>query len=309
MTILESFMAKDALSIIDNYLLSFRSRRNEFSHKAIRILTALKQELTGQAPELSLVYTDLGFHYWLNFFDTVNISGEELPSYLLMQKFIDELKQSGTTSTLTALLQRFEADELTPALNRYEEALFSSLTTLNQFSLAKLKAIYNAFEICLENHLGSRLKLIQTKGTKIIEGLEQQYNEKGLTLELIKGGFNAAIDVASENKDLVIITMFMTQFHLIVTKPQSKTTDLLSLREIAKEAQQHLLAMPEIKEVKQFHWLINLFCNFVNNYIVNAFESQQIKDVNRFFTQLNSEMHEAESQQNRAGITSYKSMR
>ncbi|CEG56016.1 hypothetical protein [Legionella fallonii] len=297
-------MPSNNLSITDRYLSSFRSRNDDFSYRAIRILTAFQKELTHNTPELNSAYTDLGYHYWLNHFDKIEISSKELPSYLLMQKFIDEIEKSGEKTTLTALFKRFNEEALMPALKKYQEALYSSLSSLTPTSLRELETIYNALDFCLENHLGNRLEQIKRKGSGIIQQLQQQFSEVGLTLELIKDGFNAAIDVASENQDLLVVGMFMTQFKIVLTNQRNKTSDLLSLKEIAKEAEKHLLEMPEIKEVKQFHWLINLFCNFVNNYIVYAFESQQRKDVNRFFKQWNEVINEAENQELYATIQS-----
>lgn len=203
----------------------------------------------------------------------------------------------------------FDEQALTPALKKYEKKLFSSRTILNQHSLTRLKSIYDALELCLQNHLGTRLEQVQTKGREIMEALEQQYNKEGLTLALIQGGFNAAIEVASENNDMLVIAIFMAEFHHLVTNPQRKTSDLIGLKELANETKENLLTIPEIREVKQFHWLINMFCNFVNDYILYAFESQQAKDVNRFFTKLNSEIREAENQEILARIASSKSIR
>jgi hypothetical protein len=287
-------MSKDQLlTTTDKYLSLFGKRNDFFSPRAIRTLKTFKEELKGNCPALNDLYTDLGFHFWLDYFDKIKISNDNLASYILMQQFISEVQKLSVTTKLTELtdlFNRFNKEALTPALKEYQE-------TLPPSSFKELEGIYQGLALCLESHLGERkIEEIKNKVMTKVHKLGQEFIKEGLSLGLFRRAFNEAKDIVEENQGMLAVYAFMIQFEFLLKQKQIKTTDLISLKKEAERTRTLMLQIPEIKEVQQFHWLINLFCNFINNYIFDLFESKQRKDVNRFFDQWNLVEQKAEEQ-------------
>jgi hypothetical protein len=167
--------------------------------------------------------------------------------------------------------------------------------------LCELRQIYLGLSDCFDELQTKRNEQIHADGIKKGKKLAQLDD----AIEVGKRVGEEFLAIFKKQEDFIIIYEFMHQFRILLENGHIKTNELISLRDRANQAKEHLLQAPEIKEVQQFHWCINLLCNFINNYIANVFEPQSRKDINRFFNQWARIQGEAEVQENAAKAQSY----
>lgn len=291
---------RQLLDYISTYLLRFEGIRNarsddRFAPKAIAVLNEFRKELEGKKPGFSnIVYPNLGFHFWRKHFDSIRIADSELASHLIMEQFIDGMQATSYKTDITRLLVRYKNEALFPAF----EAFKTSKLSLNFASKRTLRAIFDGLTVCIEGPYG--LTSTSKRSMKAVSNVFK--SAKKATTTLFKEGvseaasefYNNGNSLLQENQDLIAVHSFMIKFEELLFKETIKTGDLIALKSGAEKAKQFILQHPEIKQVKQFHWLINMVCDFINTYICEVFDSQQTKDVNQFFSQLDQEQKKAE---------------
>jgi hypothetical protein len=292
------------LPVINKYIASFERRRqsnvnDDFAPNAIAILNALKLELQGGQSDLhEEIYTHLGFHFFLDqigndliplfnanplAFDVINVEDNTLASYLLMKQFINEMQKSSIqTEQMTALLGRYNNEALTPALEQFKQSKLPELC-LSLYQKATLQGMLEGLVVCLEHSLGNRITEVVRCGKKVMQDTEMGFIRHGLSLPTLIQGIQSSVNLVNGNKDLIKIGAFLVQFQYLLLQDQISTRDFVRLNGQAQETRALLMQMPEIKEVKEYHWIINMICNYINTHIVEVFESQNTNDLNRFF--------------------------
>jgi hypothetical protein len=291
---------RQLLDFVSTYLLRFEEIRNarrddRLAPKAIAVLNEFRKELEGKNTNLNnIVYPNLGFHYWRSNFDSISISNNELASYLIMEQFIDKMQTTPSKTNMTMLLVRYKNEALFPAFEVYK----ASKLTLDFATRRTLRAIFDGLTVCIEGPYG-----LTSTSIRSMKAVTNAFSSaKKATTTLFKEGVSEAASelydtgksLFKENKDLVAIHSFMLKFEELLFEGKIRTSDLIALKDGAKNAKEYILQHPEIKEVKRFHWLINMVCDFINKYIYEVFESQHTKDINRLFSQLDQEQKKAE---------------
>ena len=270
------------IALVQSYLNEFRLRQNAntkdgFAPKAILVLTEFLVELNNRNPKLNhVVYPNLGYHVGffniLTGFDPIEMSNNDLPSYVLMEKFISDIKDFNLNTSMSRLFNKFQVDVLSPAFSKFKREM--SLNYKETFA-----AIFESLNLLIEE--------------PVTKNIEKTGNE--LRIEASKGlSWNLVNTVASKGTIYVPIVYFMGEMERISKEPTLYTRDVIKLKEPALLVQNTLLAMPEIKEMDRFFWLINLICDFINNHIYKVFESDKVKGINNFFSQLDVTITKAE---------------
>lgn len=271
---------QEAIALVNSYLSHFAQRertniRDSFAPNAILVLTEFQNELNDKSPELyNVVYPNLGFREDLNGFNSIKISNNNLASYVLIEKFINDVKKLQIETHLSALLHQFQKQALNPAFPKFKREM-------GRGQKDKLQAIFDGLQLLLDKYMNS-------VEDELIEKVEH------LSLPLLFSTFFA------EGATYAPIVIFMSTMNELLQKPTLYSHDLIQLKQPALLARKTLLQLPKIKEIDRFHWLINWVCDFINDHICEVFESHKIKNVNRFFVQLNETIKEAEQIENKS---------
>lgn len=275
---------------IDLYISFFnkRSTNDPLALAMIETLNKFKQEANGNPPKIDkFVQTALGYtQLWRrDLWEPPTLTQNNCIYYLMINKFINEINEldSDLAPKMFYFFNQFKRKALTPALYKFKELELQ----LSPEDKEELQAMFDKLNVLLEQNVSSYTEQPQSENTTEEES-DLSASEQGVKATASKG----ADAVPSDLEDIIA---FMAYFRKVL-KDNPSIPELIELNQKALEAEQAALNLPEIKEIKEYHWIINKICNLINQYICTAFTSQATKNIQGFFGELNQKSMEKKEQ-------------
>lgn len=275
------------LTLVNLYLPVFEKRvqdepKDTYAPVAINILKVYQALLMGGSP--------YAFHSALNhnYHTALNVWGDSLPSCTLMRQFIEAILATKLANNDSVRWASYSDNVLEPGIAGYQLKLKDQNLILGMDFKHTLKAAFDTFELSLLPLLNERMNKFVLKVLSDKPNDWEKFANQGLTLELLFNFRQVKGPVAQENAELISIINFMYQYKTVLSKEKATVVDYRNLQSSMKTFEDTLLKQPEVRGVSQYHWLINLVCNLINDYITEYFKSDNKVKANGFFTQLNN---------------------
>lgn len=214
-------------------------------------------------------------------FTPLSLNKQTLSIFLTLNDFLLSLESvpfkehNPHTQSLLKLLIAYRKQSLLVGLNNYKG---SCLVISDQKQAKKyLTSLLNAIKHTLQNDVE------QYRKEKLAQAINETDKEFNISQLLGKSFTDQTKATILEHSSLLAndAFSFIDELESLLKKPKLSYKDIYALKNISLAFQNLALSLPSVKEVTQYHWLINFFVNLINKFIVlvDSDKTKKVKQI------------------------------